>query len=201
MKPKIKLERKKTLNDKEMKKLTILSIMMVFTTLAFAQDDAISKFFSKYEDDENFTHVTITSRMFGLFANLDAEDAEDKELLDAVSKVKGLKIITKDELEKSEANALYKEAFDLIPEKEYDELMTVRDKDSDMKFLIKEEGGVITELIMVMHGDNEFFLLSLIGDIDLKQISRLSKSMSIDGFEHLKNIDKDEDTGKKNNNN
>ena len=69
--------------------------------------------------------------------------------------------------------------------------MTVRDKDNDMKFLIKEENGVITELVMVMHGDNEFFLLSLIGDIDLKQISRLSKSMSIDGFEHLKNIDKD----------
>ena len=140
-----------------MKKLIILFIMMAFTTLTFAQDDAISKFFSKYEDDENFTHVTITSRMFGLFANLDAEDAEDKELLDAVSKVKGLKIITKDNLEKSEADGLYKEAFDLIPEKEYDVLMTVRDKDSDMKFLIKEEGGIITELIMVMHGEDEFF--------------------------------------------
>lgn len=175
-----------------MKKLTILFIMMAFTTLTFAQDDAISKFFSKYEDDENFTHITITSRMFGLFANLDAEDEEDKELLDAVSKVKGLKIITKDDIEKSEAIALYKEAFELIPEKEYDELMTVRDKDTDMKFLIKEQNAIITELVMVMHGDNEFFLLSLIGDIDLKQISRLSKSMSIDGFEHLKNIDKDD---------
>jgi len=176
-----------------MKKITILSIMMVFTTLAFAQDDAISKFFSKYEDDDNFTHVTITSRMFGLFANLDVEDEEDKELMDAVSKVKGLKIIAKDDISASEADELYNEAFDLIPEKEYDELMTVRDKETDMKFLIKEENKIITELVMVMHGDSEFFLLSLIGDIDLKQISRLSKSMSIDGFEHLKNIDKDGD--------
>ena len=165
--------------------------MAVFTSAAFAQDDAISRFFDKYEEDEDFTHVTITSRMFGLFANLDIEDEEDKELMDAVSKVKGLKIIGKDDIGNAEADALYKEAFKLIPESEYDELMTVRDKDSDMKFLIKEENGVITELVMVMHGDNEFFLLSLIGDIDLKQISRLSKSMSIDGFEHLKNIDKD----------
>jgi len=176
-----------------MKKLTILFIMMAFTTLTFAQDDAISKFFDKYEEDDNFTHVTITSRMFGLFANLDVEDEADKELMDAVSKVKGLKIIGKDDIENSAADALYKEAFELIPDKEYDELMTVRDKDTDMKFLIKEENGVITELIMVMHGDNEFFLLSLIGDIDLKQISRLSKSMDIDGFQHLKNIDKEDD--------
>jgi hypothetical protein len=181
-----------------MKKLTILFIITAFSSAAFAQDDAISKFFDKYEEDENFTHVTITSRMFGLFANLDVEDEEDKELMDAVSKVKGLKIIGKDDIENSEADALYKEAFELIPEKEYDELMTVRDKDTDMKFLIKEESGVITELVMVMHGDNEFFLLSLIGDIDLKQISRLSKSMDIDGFQHLKNIDKEGD--KENNN-
>ncbi len=182
-----------------MKKITILIITMAFTSVAFAQEDAISRFFAKYEADENFTHITITSRMFGLFADLDADEEEDRELLDAVSKVKGLKIITKDELSRQEAEDLYEEAFDLIPEKEYDELMSVNDKDTDMKFLIKEENGVITELVMVMHGDSEFFLLSLIGDIDLKQISRLSKSMSIDGFEHLRNIDKD--SGKENDNN
>ncbi len=182
-----------------MKKITILFAIMVLSLGAFAQDDAISRFFEKYAEDENFTNITITSRMFGLFANLDAEEEEDKELLDAVSKVKGLKIITKDDIEKPEADALYKEAFELIPEKEYDELMTISDKDTDMKFLIKEEGGVITELLMVLHSDDQFFLLSLIGDIDLKQISKLSKSMSIDGFEHLKNIDKDNDEDNDNN--
>ena len=176
-----------------MKKITTLIIIMAFTTVAFAQEDAISRFFEKYEEDENFTNVTITSRMFGLFANLDTDEEEDKELLEAVSKVKGLKIITKDDLSRQEASDLYDEAFELIPEKEYDELMSINDKDTDMKFLIKEEGGVITELVMVMHGENEFFLLSLIGDIDLKQISKLSKSMSIDGFEHLKNIDDNDD--------
>jgi hypothetical protein len=176
-----------------MKKILTLSLLMAFTAVAFAQEDAISKYFGKYELDEDFTHVTVTSRMFGLFANLDAEEQEDKELIDAVSKVKGLKIITRDDIEIEEANRLYKEAFELIPTKEYDELMSVRDKENDMKFLIQEKEGIITELLMVMHGENEFFLLSLIGDIDLKQISRLSQSMNIDGFEHLKAIDKEED--------
>lgn len=176
-----------------MKKILTLSLLMAISALAFGQEDAISKYFGKYESDENFTHVTVTSRMFGLFANLDAEEQEDKELLDAVSKVKGLKIIAKDDIEIDEANRLYKEAFTLIPTKDYDELMSVRDKDNDMKFLIQEKNGIITELLMVMHGEREFFLLSLIGDIDLKQISRLSQSMNIDGFEHLKAIDKEDD--------
>jgi len=176
-----------------MKKITIFGLFMAFSLMALAQDDAISKFFKKYDEDENFTHVTITSRMFGLFANLDAQEQEDKELLDAVSKVKGLKILAKDNISIEEANALYKEAFELIPAKKYDELMSVRDKENDMKFLVQEKDGIITELLMVMHGDHEFFLLSLIGDIDLKQISKLSHSMDINGFEHLQELDKKEE--------
>lgn len=175
-----------------MKKLTVILLILAISGASFAQDDAISKFFDKYQEDEDFTHVTITSRMFSLFANLDVEEEDNQELLDAISKVKGLKILAKDGINQSEANALYKEAFELIPTKEYDELMSIRDKDTDMKFLIKEEGKIITELVMVMHGDEEFFLLSLIGDIDLKQISKLSKSMSIDGFEHLEKLNEDD---------
>jgi len=172
-----------------MKNSVLTLILLLVSPLIFAQEDAITRYFSKYDNDENFTHVTVTSRMFGLFANLDSEDQEDQELLEAISKVKGLRIIARDEISTEQANALYKEAFQLIPMNKYDELMTVKDKDNDMKFLIKEENGIITELLMVIHGNTEFFLLSLIGDIDLKQISRLSQSMSIDGFEHLEKID------------
>lgn len=174
-----------------MKKTFLFILLIGLGFGATAQNDAISKYFSKYANNEDFTQVTVTSRMFGLFANLDAEDQEDKELLDAISKVKGLRILAKDDISKAEADALYTEAMALLPTKEYDELMTVKDKENDMKFMIKETSGVITELLMVIHGQEEFFLLSLIGDIDLKQISRLSKSMSIDGFEHLEKINQD----------
>jgi hypothetical protein len=169
---------------------------MAFATMSYGQDDAISKFFSKYEEDENFTQVTITARMFNLFADLDVEDQEDQELVDAISKVKGLRILAKDEIDKEEAMKLYKEAFKLIPENEYDELMSVRDKDANMKFLIQEKGKIVNELLMIMHSDDSFFLLTLIGDIDLNQISKMSKAMDIDGFEHLEHVDKEK--GEKN---
>lgn len=170
-----------------MKKALVISIMFMSTLAASAQDDAISKFFSKYENDDSFTQVTVTARMFGLFANLDAEDQEDQEVIDAVSKVKGLRILTKDNIDNGKE--MYAEAFKLIDSKEYEELMTVKDKDNDMKFLIKEKDGTINELLMVLGGENEFLLLSLVGDIDLKQISKLSKSMEIDGFENLEKLD------------
>lgn len=170
-----------------MKKLIIFSIIMLGGIAAQAQEDAISKFFGKYENDDSFTQVTITARMFGLFTNLDTEDAEDQEVIDAISKVKGLRILAKDA---SNGKELYDEAFSLIKGKGYEELMTVKEKDSDMKFLIQEKGGIITELLMIMGGTNDFLILSLVGDIDLKQISKISHSMDIDGFEKLENLDK-----------
>lgn len=168
-----------------MKKVIVLIVGVMMAAQLNAQD-AISKFFSKYESDTDFTHVSITSRMFGLFTNMEMETAEDQEIMDAISKLKGLKILAKENTTKGKE--LYKEAFTLIPKTEYDELMSVRDEDRDMKFMIKEKDGKISELLMVMGGDKEFFILSLFGEIDLKQISKISRAMDIDGLDKLEKL-------------
>lgn len=170
-----------------MKKFIAIAGLMIIVSGAFGQD-AISKFFSKYQADESFSQVTVSSKMFGLFTNMEADTPEDKEVLNAISKLKGLRILAKENT--SDARRLYKEAFSLIPMKEYEELMSVRDKDKDMKFLIKESGGKIAELLMVMGGNDDFMVLSLFGEIDLKQISRIGKKMNVSGLEHLDKMDK-----------
>ena len=108
-----------------MKKAIAAGVLMLVMSGAFAQD-AISKFFSKYQSDESFNQVTVSSKMFALFTNMEAETAEDKEVLEAISKLKGLRILAKDDARN--ARALYKEAFTLIPVKEYEELMSVRNQ-------------------------------------------------------------------------
>src|SRR5688572_24613352 len=138
-----------------MKKL--IAIVVLVSSIGTAQaQDVITKFFSKYQNDESFSQVNISSKMFGLFTEL-GETPEDKEMLNAISKLKGLKILAKEDARNS--RELYKEAFSLIP-KDFEELMTVRDKDKDMKFMIKESGGKISELVMVMGGNDEFMLMS-----------------------------------------
>jgi hypothetical protein len=67
--------------------------------------------------------------------------------------------------------------------------MSVRDKDNDMKFYIKETGGKISELVMIMGGTDDFMVLSLFGEIDLKQVSRIGKKMDVKGLENLQNLD------------
>lgn len=161
---------------------------LVISVTAANGQDVISKFFSKYQQDESFTNVNISSKMFGLFTQMDAESPEDKEVLEAISKLKGLRILAKENARNS--RELYKEALSLIP-KNFEELMSVRDKDKDMKFMIDENGGKISEMLMVLGGNEEFMIMSIFGEIDLKQISRIGSKMNIKGLENLKNMDKD----------
>jgi hypothetical protein len=168
-----------------MKKIYIVMIVMMATQGVFAQD-VISKFFNKYQGDESFTQVTISSKMFSLFTNMEVENKEDQEVLSAISKLKGLRILGKENT--SDARSLYKEAFALLPTKEFEELMSVRDKDKDMKFYIKESGGKISELVMIMGGSKDFMVLSLFGEIDLKQVSRIGRKMNVSGLEKLENV-------------
>ena len=176
-----------------MKKIIALLIVMAVGTGVYAQGEAVSKFFAKYATDESFTTATISSKMFSLITNMDVKTEDDKEIINAISKLKGLKVLGKEN--SSEARSLYKEAYALVSGKDYEELMSVRDKDKDMKFFIRESGGKINELLMVMGGADDFMLLSLFGEIDLKAISRIGRKMDIDGLNQLEKINSG---GKKN---
>ncbi len=168
-------------------KNNIITLFVIVSFAAQAQGDAVSKFFSKYQNDETFSQVTVSSKMFNLFTNMEMESKEDQEILNAISKLKGLRILAKENARNS--RELYKEAMGMIPSKDYEELMSVRDKDQDFKFFIKElSPGKISELVMVMGGNEEFMVMSLFGEIDLKQVSKLGRKMDIEGLQQLEKM-------------
>lgn len=171
-----------------MKKITTLFILIVLGTGVYAQSSVMAKFFEKYSGDQSFTEVKISPKMFSLITNMEVNSPEDKETLQAISKLKGLNLLAKEKTEN--AKNLYKEAKAMVPKNEYEELMTVRDKDNDMIFYIKEgSGGKINELLMIAGSDSSFVVLSIFGDIDLNSISRIGKKMNVSGLENLEKID------------
>jgi hypothetical protein len=172
-----------------MKKVMLGVVMMVLLSVAAqAQNDVIAKFFNKYDGDESFSKVSISGKMFSMMANIDGNTEDEKAMISAISKIKGLKILKKDDARNS--RELYKEALSMVPAGQFEELMTVRDKDKDMKFFTKESGGKISELVMVLGGNEEFLVMSLFGEIDLKEMGKIGKSVNIDG---LQNLDKMKD--------
>jgi len=169
-------------------KKVMLGVVMMLAVAAQAQNDVIAKFFNKYDGDESFSKVSISGKMFSMMANIDGNTEDEKAMISAISKIKGLKILKKDDARNS--RELYKEALSMVPAGQFEELMTVRDKDKDMKFFTKESGGKISELVMVLGGNEEFLVMSLFGEIDLKEMGKIGKSVNIDG---LQNLDKMKD--------
>ena len=112
----------------------------------------------------------------------------DADLQQLLKNIQGLHILSTHVSPKT----FYKEAVSKINTKEYEELMKVRDEGEDVLFLTKTDatGNKITELLMLVGGEDEFSLISFVGDLDLEKIGRLGKSLNIDGSEHLEKLKK-----------
>lgn len=168
-----------------MKSIFSFAVALILSFSASAQSDAIERFFKDYQDDENFTIVYVSPKMFQMVSKV-TDGGEDKELSAIVKDLKGLRILTS----KVNPAKVYTEANKRLNIKEYEELVTVREKDSNVRFVTKEANGVINELLLLVGGKDEFVMMSFVGNIDLSKIARLAKKLNIDGAEHLDKINK-----------
>lgn len=168
-----------------MKNFLTFCAAILFTTASFAQEDAIDKFFTNYQDNKEFTFVSISPKMFQMFSKSTSQ-MEDQELKELIAGIKGLKVLST----KSDPNKYYTDALKRIPTKDYETLITVREKDQNIKFLTKSTGDVINELLLFVGGKDEFVMMSFIGNLDLNKISKLASKVNISGGEYLKKLDK-----------
>lgn len=166
--------------------LAAFCVLSTSTTYGQSQANAIDKYFKQYVDNQDFTVVYISGKMFELFGKLDIDkealdldDEEDVEaIMDIARDMKGLRILTTD----INAKGYYKEAKAKISTGEYEVLMTVRTQDGDnVEFLIleNETNDKIAELLLLVGGD-DFVLLSFVGNLDLDKIVKLANEMEKD---------------------
>jgi hypothetical protein len=169
-----------------MKSFSFSFLAVLFTALSsFAQEDAITKYFNKYIDNEQFSSVYISPKMFNMVSKIEIKDMEP-EVQEVIRSMKGLRILH------TEKNALqyYNEALKVINTNEYELLLTARDGGENVRFMVKDKGDIVEELLMIVGGETNFAMLSFIGNIDLKKIGKLAKALEIDNLQYLNNLDK-----------
>jgi hypothetical protein len=170
-------------------KKTIITILLLAIGFGLnAQNKAIEQIFEKYSDRDSVSTVVINKNMFQLFANVD--DPGNDDFLKTVKNLEFIKILTISD--ERECSAFYQEVLKAIPEKDYKELMTIKESGSQVKFLTAERDGAIRELLMISGGKKESSLIWLAGIIDMKTVSKIAKGMQIDGMENLEKAEKKE---------
>lgn len=175
------------MNRERLTRWVFLLPLLLLGAGAFAQEDAIGQFFGKYVDDPRFSVVSVSPRMFRLMSKV-KWDTVPGDLKQTVSNLHSFRVLSTD----SSPLRFYKEALSLIDRKQYEELISVRSNGSrdNVRFMVKESGDKITELLMIAADEDGFTLMSFVGDIDLDKLSRLSADMDIKGMQNLKNYKK-----------
>lgn len=168
-------------------KKAIIILVLGFATLSLsAQNKVVDKLFEKYSDRDGYTSVVITKHMFNLFSNVETE--ADDEYMNMIKNLKNIRILSGPEGGEEGVN-FYEEVMTKIPSSEYEELMEIHDSGQDIKFLVKQDKDIVSELLMVIGGNGENVLISITGNIDMKTVAKLSKSIGIEGMENLEKIE------------
>jgi hypothetical protein len=176
-----------------MKKLFLFFTALCLSLMIQAQTNPVDEMFNKYSEKEGFTVVTISGKMFSMFANLDTENKDADNL---VHRLKSIRILSVEDSLLNKNLNFYTELSRKIDLSVYEELMVVKEGHDITKFLIRQNGNIISELLVISGGPGGNSLISIKGDLNLKNISDLSKSSGIQELKNLDKIDGDSQTKK-----
>lgn len=165
-----------------MKRSVIIIAAFCIVQLLNAQGNAIDDIFNKYSEREGFTVVNISGKMFSLLAG----NGEKKDGTEILNSLKSIRILSVEDSLLNRNINFYNELNSKVNLNSYEELMSVKESRDVTRILVKQNGNIITELLMVTGGPGGNTLISIRGDLNLKSISELSKST---GIEELKDLD------------
>ena len=170
-----------------MKKIVLIVAACFVSFNSFSQSQ-----FDEFENMDKVASVVVNKSMMNLFGSI-AENADEEEAREFASLAKGLDklkvFMTEDEAASSEMKSSVNK---YLKKSDLEELMRVKDEDTNVKFYIKngKDENHVKELLMFVTGIDkmkmghkgrniETVLVSLTGDIDLRKIGALTKQMDL----------------------
>jgi hypothetical protein len=169
-----------------MKKLLIFIKVLCFAMVLNGQTNALDDFFSKYSEREGFTAVTISGKLLGLLSDKNVKADEN----DIINRLTSIRILSVEDSVLSQSFNFYKELKNKIDLSVYEELMDVRDGSETSKFLIRQKGEIISELLMISGGPGNNTVICIKGNLDLKSLSELSDETGFNELRDLESIEK-----------
>ena len=175
-----------------MKKIIVTLVIAFVCQIGFSQS-----VFDKFENQNDVTALVVTKSMFKLMSKIDlnSNDPDAKEYLQMVESLDNIKIFTTGNTQvagdmKKTVDAYLKSSTTLS------ELMRATENGKNVRFYVKEgkDENFVDELFMfvedVSDAENKAVIMSITGNIDLRQISKLTSDLKVPGSEKLKDAKK-----------
>jgi hypothetical protein len=169
-----------------MKRQVLLIVVLLICSVMNAQTNPVDELFNKYSEQEGFTYVAISGRMLNFLGNLDTESKPDNIML----RLNSIRILTENDSLSTWKVNFWDELSKKLNFSVYEELMVVKEGKDITKFLVKQNGKNISELLVISGGKGSNSIISIKGDINLKDLSEISKTTGIEELEGLEDYEK-----------
>ncbi len=155
-----------------------------------------SQSFEKYENMKEVDAMVMTSKMFKMLAKVDLSDSdpEAKQYMKLIQNLDRIQIY-----KSSNPGVMSQMAADVksyLKKTSMEELMRVKEDGQNIKFysVPGKNDNYVKELFMYLERQDSdkpiSVILSITGEIDLSQLSKLTSDLNVPGSEELKNANK-----------
>ncbi|MFA6571271.1 MAG: DUF4252 domain-containing protein [Bacteroidota bacterium] len=197
--------------------ITALIASFILPAILSAQSQAIEKLCEKYDKIEGFTVVSLNKAIFDMFAKRDSLSETDiirkyqkdiirkyrkkdkfEQMCDMAKGMESLKVISceGEKVPKQQCDEFYNDVLNAIPINEYKELLSVKEKGTKIKMLLKSEPNGNGEFIILVREEDQTTLVVINGKSDMLSMDNIQNLMKMKGMGVKDDSDEKKESGK-----
>ncbi len=164
-----------------MKGILLIVSLMALPVIACTQAQSIQRFYDKYKALENVSEVKLQGWLLEVAASF-TDEATAESLLRKISQLRILVMEDGNLITEKEHRRLLRD----VKKERFEAIMEIREGGEHIEFLLREDKNTITDVLILVSGDDEFVLLSLEGALRFEDLNDLQ--IDINGAEHFRKI-------------
>jgi len=149
-----------------MKRISGIMILLLLFINAFSQN-SIDRLFERYSGNDGFVSVTFSGNILNLFSS--GDDKRDGHWPENITEVR---ILAQDDKDVNTVN-FYNLAKKELDTRNYEEYMSVKESDQDIKMYVRANGKTIHEFLLIGGGEDNF-VIQIKGNITFKEAEDFS---------------------------
>lgn len=158
-----------------MKKILTL-IVLIVCTISLSAQTSIDRLFERYQGVDGFVTVTVSGNFLKMIGEFDDDD--DDEFMKNAENFTSIRILAQED-ENMEVENFYDEVMEELDKGGYEEMVRVNSSDADVKIMVKAEGRIFTEFLVVAGGDDNA-IIQIKGRLTEKIVKEMSESINDD---------------------
>lgn len=136
-----------------MKRTFALLVLSASLSFAYGQR-SVDALFKKYSTDDGFTSLTLNGNLLKLVSSCQSDSDEGGRWM---GKITEIRILAQEDKERRIEN-FYEKVMKDINLNDYEEFMRVRKTNQDLRMLVRSDGGVFREFLLIGGGDDNLII-------------------------------------------